>query len=73
MLTVANGNELQLVSDVTDKALLVLVNKLGVGVNILCCKAAPWTLTPGTRAQNMLSKSDNWLWIITVLGQLKTL
>ena len=45
MRTVASGYELQLVGDVTHKASLAAVNKLGFGVNMLGGKAAPWTYT----------------------------
>ena len=48
MRSVASGYELQLVGDVTHKASLAAVNKLGFGVIMLGGKAAPWTfsLTP---------------------------
>ena len=43
--TVASGFDLQIVGDVTHKASLAAVNKLGFGVNMLGGKAAPWTFT----------------------------
>ena len=45
MRSVASGYELQLVGDVTHKASLAAVNKLGFGVNMLGGKAAPWTFS----------------------------
>ena len=43
--SVASCHELQLVSDVTHKASLAAINKLGISVIMLGCKAAPWTFT----------------------------
>ena len=45
MRTIAGGDELQFVGDVTHKASLAAINKLGFGVNMLGCKAARWTFT----------------------------